>query len=119
MGIVSPLDLLLSIHSSATMMKLLVFCCLLGLGMATLAKNELTCTICVDVVTDLDTFITSDTTEAEIVEFVEQVCSALGSILPDLEATCKLLIETQLPSIIDGLVNDNLNPQEVCNTLTA
>ena len=36
-------------------------------------KNDLTCSICVDIVTDIDNFITSDTTEQQIVEFVEQV----------------------------------------------
>ena len=36
-------------------------------------KNDLTCSICVDVVTDLDNFITSDTTEQQIIDFVEQV----------------------------------------------
>ena len=36
-------------------------------------RNELTCDICVDVMTDLDEFITSDTTEEEIVNFVKQV----------------------------------------------
>ena len=29
--------------------------------------------MCVDILTDLDQYLTSDTTEAEIVEFVEQV----------------------------------------------
>merc|ERR1712154_720663 len=82
-------------------------------------KNDLTCSICVDIVTDLDNFITSDTTEQQIVEFVEQICSALGAILPDLVATCNALVESQLPSIIDGLVNDNLNPQQVCESIAA
>merc|ERR1712098_943930 len=82
-------------------------------------KNDLACSICVDIVTDLDNFITSDTTEQQIVEFVEQICSALGAILPDLVATRNALVESQLPAIIDGLVNDNLNPQEVCNAIAA
>merc|ERR1712236_86247 len=82
-------------------------------------KNDLTCTICVDVVTDLDNWITSDTTEQQIVDFVKEICAALGAILPDLEATCNALIESQLPAIIDGLVNDNLNPQEVCDSIGA
>merc|ERR1711936_157353 len=67
-------------------------------------KNALTCTICLDVVTDLDNFITSDTTEQQIVDPVKQFCAALGAILPQLEATCNGLVESQLPAIIDGLV---------------
>ena len=39
------------------------------------ARNELTCDICVDIMTDIDQFITSDTTEQEIVDFVKQVGS--------------------------------------------
>merc|ERR1712215_365214 len=94
---------------------------LLSLALTTLSvpTNDLTCSICVDVVTDLDNFITSDTTEQQIIEFVEQICAALGAILPDLVATCNALVESQLPAIIDGLVNDNLNPQEVCNSIGA
>merc|ERR1712226_393462 len=79
--------------------------------------RSLTCDICVDVVTDLDEWLTSDTTEQQIVEWVEQVCSFLSAIVP--EAICKSLIEAQLPAIIDGLVNDNLNPQEVCTSIGA
>ena len=71
-------------------------------------ENALTCAICIDLVTDIDEFLTSDTTEDQIVQFVEQVamsnhshdgshmnekktifvfqlCKALGTILPDFE----------------------------------
>jgi len=88
---------------------------------SSLPKNEnaLTCAICIDLVTDIDEFLTSDTTEDQIVQFVEQLCKALGTILPDFEATCNALVESQLPAIIDGLVNDNLNPQEICTNIAA
>merc|ERR1712036_117111 len=79
----------------------------------------LTCAICIDLVTDIDEFLTSDTTEQQIVQFVEQLCKALGTILPDFEATCNALVESQLPAIIDGLVNDNLNPQQICTNIAA
>ena len=48
-----------------------------------------------------------------------QLCSALGAIDPTLEALCKSMIESQLPDIINGLVNDNLNPAEVCAAIGA
>ena len=41
--------------------------------------------------------------------FPRQVCDLLSALVP--EAICKSLIESQIPAIIDGLVNDNLNPQ--------
>ena len=42
--------------------------------------------------------------EQEIVDFVKELCHALGQIIPGFEATCNFLIESQLPGIIDGLV---------------
>ena len=36
-------------------------------------KNELTCEICVDIITDLDNWLTSDKTEQEIVDFMKEV----------------------------------------------
>merc|ERR1712212_792283 len=79
--------------------------------------KDLLCDICIDVITDLDQWLTSDSTEDQIVEWIEQVCDLLSAIVP--EAICKSLIESQIPAIIDGLVNDNLNPQELCSSLGA
>merc|ERR1739838_1257924 len=99
---VPPLSSSSSIHTMKAVLAILS--CLLASTLSA-PKNDLTCSICVDVVTDIDNFITSDTTEQQIVEFVEQICSAL--------------VESQLPAIIDGLVSDNLNPQEVCDSIMA
>merc|ERR1712047_218095 len=68
-------------------------------------------------ITDLDQWLTSDTTEDQLVEWIEQVCDLLSALVP--EAICKSLIESQIPAIIDGLVNDNLNPQELCGSIGA
>ncbi len=38
-----------------------------------LYRNELTCDICIDIITDIDEWLTSDKTEQEIVDFVSQV----------------------------------------------
>merc|ERR1711911_102716 len=82
------------------------------------SRNELTCSICIDIITDLDNFITSDTTEDQIVQFFKELCHTLGSLLgASIEEQCNALMETQLPAIIDGLVNDNLNPQQVCDSI--
>merc|ERR1712059_123300 len=98
---------------------LVLFCLIVSASAEPKTDQELLCNVCVDVVTDLDEWITDDKTEQEIVEFVEQLCTALGSILPDLEATCIALIESQLPAIIDSLINDYVDPQEVCNSIGA
>ena len=36
-------------------------------------RNELTCQICTDVITDLDEWLVSEPTETEIVDFVKEV----------------------------------------------
>merc|ERR1711970_506511 len=75
------------------------------------SRNELTCSICIDIITD-------DTTEDQIVQFFKELCHTLGSLLgASIEQQCNTLMETQLPAIIDGLVNDNLNPQQVCDSI--
>merc|ERR1711974_224491 len=79
-------------------------------------KNDLTCSLCTDIVTDIDDFLTSDTTEDQIVSFVNGLCNALGYLLPDLGQACTDLIASQLPGIIDNLVNNNMDPATVCET---
>merc|ERR1712083_1208914 len=82
------------------------------------SRNNLTCSICLDIITDLDNFITSDTTEDQIVAFAKEICHTLGSLLgATLEAQCNALMEAQLPGIIDQIVNDNLNPQQICDSI--
>merc|ERR1712112_147137 len=70
------------------------------------SRNELTCSICIDIIED------------QIVAFFKELCHTLGSLLgASIEEQCNTLMETQLPAIIDGLVNDNLNPQQVCDSI--
>ena len=44
-----------------------------GLAQAATQPKDLICDICIDVVTDLDEWLTSDATEGEIVHFMESV----------------------------------------------
>ena len=82
--------------------------------------------------TDIDQFITSDTTEQEIVDFIKQVgtdvlttiykkslqlCAGLGQIIPNFEATCNFIIQSQIPALIDAFVHDNLDPTQVCTSV--
>merc|ERR1712240_837012 len=80
-------------------------------------SQDLVCDICIEAVTQFDEWLTEDSTETEIIHWVEQICGAISHIVP--VGTCKLVIEFNLPSIIDGLVNDYLKPKDVCITLTA
>merc|ERR1712172_51458 len=45
------------------------------------ATNALTCNICVDIITDIDEFITDTTTEDQIVQFFKEICHTLGSVM--------------------------------------
>merc|ERR1711990_544183 len=76
------------------------------------ASNQLTCNICVDIITDM-------TTEDQIVAFFKEICHTLGSVMgsPTLEAECNAMFETNLPTIIDDLVNKNLDPMTVCTNI--
>ena len=37
-------------------------------------KDDLLCTICIDIVEDIDSWLTSDTTEQQIVDWLNQIC---------------------------------------------
>ena len=63
------------------MFKLLSLLVLLGLTQA--ANNQpkdLLCDICLDVVTDIDEWLTSDQTMDDIIHFVEGVRGAVGQV---------------------------------------
>ena len=37
-------------------------------------RNDLLCTICLDIVEDIDSWLTSDTTEEQIVDWIDNIC---------------------------------------------
>eukprot|EP00092_Neocalanus_flemingeri_P022607 GFUD01024520.1.p1 GENE.GFUD01024520.1~~GFUD01024520.1.p1 ORF type:complete len:106 (-),score=19.31 GFUD01024520.1:63-380(-) len=90
----------------------------LGLSVAQ-TRNELTCQMCMDIITDIDNFITSETTEDDILAFFNQICEAVDQLFPGLGATCTGFLENNGPGIIESIVNENLNPTEICTMLTA
>merc|ERR1719334_2600633 len=92
---------------------------LVALSMASPSpKNDLTCSICVDVITDLDNWLTADTTMEEIKAFTHQICAGIGSLLGEaVEAQCNKMFDDNPPAIINALVNDNLDPQQVCDMI--
>merc|ERR1739842_27145 len=93
---------------SLVIMKVLLVLASLILAASALVqpRNELTCSICMDIMQDLDDFITSDTTEQQIVDAIEEICKALGALIPNFEATCNFIIQSQLPAIIDAFVHE-------------
>merc|ERR1712141_41663 len=87
-----------TLHKVSTMKVLVILAAvILAVSAIPQTKNELTCSICVDIMTDLDEFITSDTTEQEIVDFVKQLCAAIGQLIDGFEATCNFISEARSP----------------------
>merc|ERR1712112_102844 len=94
-----------------TMKAVIIFVTLLATALAANTKLDtkgLACDICMDVIGDLDNFLTDDTTQEEILSFVKELCHLLGQILGE-------NFENQCNAIFD----DNMNPTEVCTLITA
>merc|ERR1712212_271290 len=70
------------------------------------------CHLCQNIVTDIETWLTSDNTMDQIINFVHEICQVLEAVDPNLGSACTEL-EGQLPDIIQ-FVNENLSPEEVC-----
>ena len=80
-------------------------------------QSELSCTLCLDILTDLDNFITEDTTEEEIVERFEIICLYLFFLGSNMVEDCEAMME-KLPEIIESIV-DKHPPQDICEALGA
>merc|ERR1712105_526492 len=113
-------------YDKISIMKLvLVLSCLVAAAMAyprTVAKlepkSEPGCSLCMDVLGDITNWITGEEQEAVVIEVLEQVCSLLGFLVPSqptLADDCRAFMEENLPSIIEGIINDNFNPADLCN----
>merc|ERR1712058_40854 len=96
---------------------LAIISCLLAASHAMPQSKSLPCDICVDVITDIDEFLVDPATEEEILSYAYEICHLLGNILPDLETICIDLFNSQLPAIIEDLVENQLNPTQVCTNL--
>merc|ERR1712012_386019 len=108
-------------HLKSSIMKTLLLCTILAtLAFFSLAavgaeRNYITCLLCKDLVQVVDDAILSNNTISQIEETLDQICSIAG----DLQAVCEGFINSNLENIIDLLVNEYLNPVEVCTQLSA
>merc|ERR1712002_663782 len=102
--------------STLKMKVLSVFSCLVAATLAmpnqsaidTRMANDAVCGMCKVAITK---------SEEEIVHAVDEICHLLETLIHGFEDTCKSLVDSQLPDIIDGLVDDKLNPTQVCTDL--
>merc|ERR1712020_609011 len=84
----------------------------------TMKAKSIQCDMCKLLVTQLEDLIFNAQTTDELVQMVEQLCSQLDGVFPGFGATCNSFVETYLPQIIEGIVNNQLSPAAVCQALT-
>ena len=84
----------------------------------TMKAKGIGCDICTLVVTEIDKLIVADDTLDTVIQLVEELCSSIDGLFPGAGATCNALVESYLPQIIEGLINNQLSPASVCATLT-
>ena len=82
----------------------------------TMKAKGIGCDICTLVVTEIDKLLVAG--EESIVDAAEGICDAVDGLFPGAGATCNALIESYLPQIIEGLVDNQLSPASVCGLLT-
>ena len=75
------------------------------------------CDICKYLITEIDSMLADDATIDEIIAALDQICDALGDLFPGGPLACKILVQVQLPQIIEDLVNTP--PEEICASLGA
>merc|ERR1711976_568562 len=77
-------------------------------------KNYITCTLCKDIIQIADDFITGNSTISQVEDALHQACAILGI----LAETCNNFVDENVEGIIDGLVNDYLEPEQFCTSIS-
>merc|ERR1711981_654332 len=83
-----------------------------------LKAKSIQCDICTFIVTEIDKILVDDQVTDAFIQEVEKLCTSLGSVFPGAVEGCNAIVETYLPQIIEGLVNNQLSPASVCQALT-
>nr|KAF6425566.1 prosaposin [Molossus molossus] len=77
--------------------------------------KSLPCDICKDVITAADNMLKDNATEQEILVYLEKTCDWLPK--PDMSASCKEIVDSYLPVILDMIKGQASHPGEVCSAL--
>jgi len=91
-----------------------IFLLIFGLVYIPSTKASSECNLCVDLVEAVEGFILAGDTMDDIINKVEEFCTTLGALQP----MCESMIERYLPEIIENVINNNLNPFDICKLLT-
>ena len=80
--------------------------------------KSIRCSICTLVVTEVDNILVQAETEQQAIDLIKHLCATLNdAAIPGIIRTCNNFVETNLPLIIEGLVNNQLSPASVCGGL--
>eukprot|EP00088_Acartia_fossae_P028012 TRINITY_DN28794_c0_g1_i1.p1 TRINITY_DN28794_c0_g1~~TRINITY_DN28794_c0_g1_i1.p1 ORF type:complete len:114 (-),score=7.91 TRINITY_DN28794_c0_g1_i1:232-573(-) len=82
-------------------------------------KDSLPCTLCTTLVEDLESWITSDTTEQQITDWIATACEAITQIndqFADYVNMCKLVLHAEITEILEGLIA-GYSPEKVCTDI--
>merc|ERR1711918_316147 len=107
----------LFLHKKKMKFQLILVACLASLAIAHPQTKDLACDLCIDIIEDIDEAIKAGV--PDLIEAVDKICDQLDGIFPGGAAACKILVQTQLPSIIDDLINNQLKPETICGQLGA
>uniref|UniRef100_F7F388 Prosaposin n=1 Tax=Macaca mulatta TaxID=9544 RepID=F7F388_MACMU len=77
--------------------------------------KSLPCDICKDVVTAAGDMLKDNATEEEILVYLEKTCDWLPK--PNMSASCKEIVDSYLPVILDIIKGEMSRPGEVCSAL--
>ncbi|XP_037660341.1 prosaposin isoform X2 [Choloepus didactylus] len=77
--------------------------------------KSLSCDICKDVITEAGNLLKDNATEVEILTYLEKTCDWLPK--PNLSASCKEIVDSYLPVILDMIKGQMSRPGEVCSAL--
>uniref|UniRef100_I3LKW4 Prosaposin n=2 Tax=Sus scrofa TaxID=9823 RepID=I3LKW4_PIG len=77
--------------------------------------KSLPCDICKDVITAAGDMLKDNATEQEILVYLERTCDWLPK--PNMSATCKEIVDSYFPVILDMIKGQMSKPGEVCSAL--
>uniref|UniRef100_A0A8C6R1J2 Prosaposin n=1 Tax=Nannospalax galili TaxID=1026970 RepID=A0A8C6R1J2_NANGA len=77
--------------------------------------KSLPCDVCKEVVTEAGNLLKKNGTEEEILHYLEKTCDWLRN--PNLSSSCKEVVDSYLPVILDMIKGEMSNPGEVCSAL--
>ncbi|XP_016079571.1 PREDICTED: prosaposin isoform X2 [Miniopterus natalensis] len=77
--------------------------------------KSLPCDVCKDVIIAANNMLKDNATEQEILVYLEKTCDWLPK--PDMSASCKEIVDSYLPVILDMIKGQMSHPGEVCSAL--